>query len=46
MIKTGKELDVYEYLLTDKMLDKIGNFIENLNLMNVATDDKGNLKNI
>ncbi|RGB33638.1 SPOC like C-terminal domain-containing protein [Rhizophagus diaphanus] len=40
--KTGKELDVHEYLPTDEMLDKMGNFIENLDLMNAATDGKGN----
>lgn len=41
MTKTGKELDVHEYLPTDEMLDKMGNFIENLDLMNAATDGKG-----
>jgi len=39
--KTGKELDVHEYLPTGEMLDKMGKFIENLDLMNAANDDEG-----
>jgi hypothetical protein len=42
--KAGKELDVHEYLPTDEMLDKMGKFIENLDLMNAATDGKGSVK--
>jgi hypothetical protein len=39
--KTGKELEVHEYLPTGEMLDKMSKFIENLDLMNVATSDEG-----
>ena len=41
MTKTGKELDVHEYLPTGEMLDKMGKFIESFDLMNVATNDEG-----
>ncbi|CAG8538658.1 13242_t:CDS:10 [Funneliformis caledonium] len=40
--KTRKELEVHEYLPTEEMLNKMGKFIEDLDLMNAAIDDDGN----
>ena len=42
--KTGRELDVHEYLPTGEMLDKMGKFIENLDLMNIEANDEGFVK--